>query len=217
MAAVKLNRFTFLKPVSALLLAVLPTSASADVWIPVAAGPTILSVLLLLPVIILEAGVIWWWLDLSFSSALGVSIASNLVSTLIGIPVAILAYHTSSSFVKAVVERLRIGQISSDDHLGDRAGAWWTWGDDEPLPKEKEWLGWATEVVVYLSVFLGFAATCFIELRVAGNILDTHPTDEVVDAIFFANILTYVILIGILFFGSVLSYRDYKHDSKSQS
>ncbi|MDU8946460.1 hypothetical protein [Ovoidimarina sediminis] len=194
----------------AVVLALFPVAAHANVIFPAVALTPALLILLLIPAIIIEAIILWFGLNISVLKALGTSLASNVVSTLPGIPIALLASAMSAKFVEAIVERLRIGKVSSIQSLEDRPSFWFDVSDSSSTPVREPWIGWAGEAAVCLTLVFTFLASWFVERYISTRILSEFEPDRVSAVVFYANSATYLILVYFLVETGVSEYRAYR-------
>jgi hypothetical protein len=137
-------------------------------------------VLALLPIIAIEAYVLWLWIGISWGYAVEVVSISNLVSTLIGIPLTWILLLPLEKFPRTSVT----GYI------------WYSEYDDrkeELNPKP-----WVVPAAGLLLLVVCFFASWFIEYNIATRMLDGFGLQDVNYGVLVGNLATYGIVAGLL-------------------
>ena len=168
-----------------------PTPALADVGLPTIFGIGPVMLIALLPVIGVEAFVLSRWLDISAYKALAVSGVENVVSTVVGVPLAWFFSFFFSIF-SAFLSFGKGGADLSTTRGKIRAALQYApW-----LPPSEGWSdsNWLVSATLLCLLFPCFGLSLLIESSVAGGMLAEYPAGDVTRAVVVGNVVSYGLL-----------------------
>jgi hypothetical protein len=173
---------------SAYLLTVAPTAARANIGLPMIAVTFPAMLVALVPVIWIEAHYGLRRLGLAYRQALGVSVAANAVSTLIGIPI--------TWGVLAMLQMTTGGGTAYGLRTFSAKLLAVTWQAPWLIPYQDDLL-WMVPAAALCLLVPFFFASVAIEYPVARRMLSTTARDRVRAAVWRANLLSYGLLAAL--------------------
>lgn len=184
------------------------TPAHADLLIPVLFATPLMLLGALIPAILIEGFVILARLDLGLMLAFAVSAANNIVSALIGVP---LAFFLAGFLVDKAEASIRrkpsklMRAFIAPILLG--SGIWY----DGIQPVQNKWVGWGAQVLLVVFFVPFFFVSWWLETFVASLILTDLAVDPISRTLMVANLITYFLL-GALVLSS--GFDEYKESRK---
>ncbi len=171
------------------------TPAWANVCIPILFQTVLMQVYVLIPVIIIEAGVVILTLNSTiWKTALIVALA-NIVSTLLGMPLAWILFYLVTSYSSAAILNCLPGRWKPDDEtIITRFFDPLNSDFDEFNPR----MWWQADVVFLIMLVPFFFSSWFIEFNIAARLFTDVDKPALNDAIYAGNLVTYL-AIGIYF------------------
>lgn len=179
----------------AALLILAPVDVSANVGIPMLAVEWPLMVLALIPVIIVEALYGRAALDISFFESIKIFGIANVVSTIIGVPVAWfghLVLQGSTADYARLWKPSRENPVRSLIVLGLQSA--WLPPDFEGSNSPYKDLGWIWDCAPLFMFIPMFLASWVIESLVVCSYVETATTGRTCWVVFVANLLSYLML-----------------------
>ncbi|HVT32252.1 MAG TPA: hypothetical protein VHE32_06380 [Rhodanobacteraceae bacterium] len=168
------------------------TSARADAGLPMLMLTWPGMAIALVPIVAIEAFVIARCLQLRFVRAAKISLRANIVSTIVGVPLAwmaMLMLEFVTTFVAVGLERV-FGErlrFTSEPAVAASLGAAWL------TPFESDFY-WMVPTAALVLLVPNLAVSCWLESLVALAALPGFEKARVRQAIFWANISSYVLL-----------------------
>lgn len=197
-------RYAWLAVLPFLLVLATPSPAHANTAIPMMPGAWIGMVLLLLPVILIEWIALLLGLGTPAWRSLWVVTLANLVSTLIGLPIAAILHLGAA--VSASEQGLG-GEVTLPPEAHD--GRWQRlvtatiripWLIDDDGDGEEATSGWMGAVAVLTTFIVFFLASWIIEALVAALFMTDLGHSMVWRGVFVANAASYGALAGLILF-----------------
>ena len=180
------------------LVVCLPESAQA------AALPTIIPfgimmIWAVLPIIGVEACVLWARLGVEFGESLWISGVANIVSTIVGVPAASFlgAYIARGSTMWYGTMSWKSGRLAESDSLWKRVLSFVMGSLGIVGERNSSWVIFSVFLVLLVPFFF---LSCFVELLIAGTMLEEAGSALLLGSVFLANLASHSLLVLLLLF-----------------
>jgi tetratricopeptide (TPR) repeat protein len=177
-----------------------PSAAYADAGIPMIVVTFPAMIALLIPVALIEAAIYSRILEIKYKNTILPSFFSNLISTIIGIPLAwffMLAIEIITGTTGSLDLSTTLGKITAVT----LQAAW-------IVPYESKELSWIMPLAAAVGLIPAYFISILIEFRVVRNFFKDKEAIEIRKAVKKANILSYNLLIIICFVLTIVALKD---------